>query len=199
MKRIDLTLILGMFFAIILTSFAGIAAEADEIRSQVLRLHILAHSDDENAQQLKYAVRDRILAEGAHVFAGEDFSAARALALQELPRFEHLAQEIITEFGYTYTASAGLVNMHFDTSFYYSAATPAGMYDAVRITIGDGSGQNWWCVMFPPLCLPAASGEAGADVRRSLYQLGEQRYTPRFAVVEFVEDLRNRVQNTVDS
>jgi len=190
MKRMDLTLILGMFFAIVLTSFAGIAAEADELRAQVLRLHILAHSDDDNAQQLKYAIRDRILAEGANVFAGEDFNAARALALQELPQFERLAQDVIAEFGYTYTASARLVNMHFDTAFYSNAATPAGMYDAVRIVIGEGVGQNWWCVMFPPLCLPAASGDAGADVRRTLYEFGEQRYTPRFAVVEFVEGLR---------
>jgi len=194
MKRIDLTLLLGLFIAVVLTSFSGFAAEAESVRGQVLRLHILANSDDESDQALKYAIRDRILAESADVFAGENPAEARRLAARELTRFERIARQVIAESGYTYSASASIVNMYFSTTVYDGVVAPAGWYDAVRITIGEGSGQNWWCIMFPPMCLPAASGEQCREVRQSLGQLGQPghpRYTPRFAVIELVEDLRN--------
>ena len=191
MKRMDLTLLLGMFIAVMLTSLSAFTADAGELREQMLRLHILANSDDAGDQELKYAIRDRILAESAGVFAGEDPRMARQLALQKLPHFEQIAEQVIAERGHTYTASARFVNMHFATTFYDDAAAPAGWYDTVRITVGDGSGQNWWCIMFPPMCLPAASGEAGAEVQLILTELGHPRYTPKFAVVEWVEDLRN--------
>ena len=193
MRRTDITLLLGLLTAIAVSSFTGLAAECEEVRGEVLRLHIIPNSDSAADQMLKYAIRDRILIDAADIFAGQDSTGAKELAAQRLGELERIADEVIAEHGYTYKSSAVIVNMYFATREYDGGlAAPAGRYDAVRIIIGEGGGQNWWCIMFPPMCLPAAAGEPAERIEDKLEEIGELRYTPKFAVVEWVESVRNR-------
>ena len=190
MKRIEYALLIGIIFAVALSGITGFAAECEELRGEVLRLHIIAGSDSDDDQRLKYLVRDCILAEGAELFEGADSTAARELAHEQLPRIEALARGVLRENGRSDDVSARLVNMYFGTRKYGDMLVAAGWYDALRITIGEGEGENWWCVMFPPMCLPAAAADSD-ELCGQLEELGQEKFIPRFAVLELAEQARN--------
>ena len=195
LRRFDFAILIGIIFAIAVSSFGAFAGESARIREEVLRLHIIASSDSESDQELKLAVRDAVLSERPELFAGGATKAeARELALVHLPEIERIAADKIVRRGYGYPVRAEVVNMHFATRQYEGFILPAGRYDAIRITIGRGEGQNWWCIMFPPMCIPAAS-PSGHQLEEQLAYLGQTpRYRVGFAVVELVENLRDRIQ-----
>jgi stage II sporulation protein R len=190
-KRFEYALLIGLIFSAALANFSGFASEWEGLRGEVLRLHILANSDSGADQALKYAVRDRILAECGGLFAGLSPAQARKIAEGRLPELERLAARVIAEHGATYSVSARLVRMRFPTRVYGGVAVAAGYYDAVRIVIGGGGGQNWWCVMFPPMCLPAAAPPEPGSAQEQLEDLGEPRYIPKLALLELIEQLTN--------
>ena len=192
MKRIEYALLAGIIFAVAISGITGFAGEYDELRGDMLRLHILASSDSDEDQALKYEIRDRILAESSGLFAGKNPAEAREFAKGYLPRLESLALEVLGENGRSDTVNASLVNMYFGTRRYGETIVAAGWYDAVRITIGEGEGQNWWCVMFPPMCLPAAADEAG-ELCVKLETMGQKKFIPRFAVIELAEKAQNHL------
>jgi len=194
MKRIELAVLIGIVTAVLLASFTSFAQECSRIRGEVLRLHVLANSDSEEDQELKLAVRDAVL-EGT----GEIFTQAPGKAFVQETAQEHLelvrsiAQAVVDSRGYDYTVQVAIVNMYFETRTYQAATLPAGHYDALRITIGKGEGRNWWCVMFPPMCIPAASGQEGQELEAQIASLGQQpQYEPKFAVVELWESIADR-------
>ena len=195
LRRSDLAILIGIIFGVAMSSFGEFAGESARIREEVLRLHIIASSDSERDRELKLAVRDAVLNERPELFAGGTTKAeARELALVHLPEIERIAAGEIARRGYDYPVRAEVVNMHFATRQYEGFILPAGRYDAIRITIGEGEGQNWWCIMFPPMCIPAAS-QSGHPLEEQLAYLGQApRYRAGFAVVELVESLRNRAQ-----
>ena len=170
-----------------------------EVRGDVLRLHVIAASDSEADQAVKLLVRDAVLAEGAAVFDGSVTADEAQQRLSPfLGRLEKAADRVLRENGRPYTATAKLVNEYFDVRSYDGVTLPAGRYQALKIVLGEGKGQNWWCVMFPPLCLPAAGSEEdayavfggdGAKVVR-----GEPEYEIRFKIVEIVEKAIERIK-----
>lgn len=149
-------MLLGAALAILLGSFSAFAAECEELPDRLFRLHILANSDSEEDQDLKYALRDYLLEDMKETFTGcvtaED---AKQRAKERLPEITKKAQQFICDSGYDYEITASVENVYFTTRRYGNTVIPAGDYDALRILIGEGKGQNWWCVMFPPLCLGA--------------------------------------------
>ena len=193
MKKIELALAAGLVLSIFLASFTSFAKECDEIRSASLRLHILANSDSADDQALKLRVRDRLLAQSPEMFLPARSKAqAKDMAELKLPQIEDVAREEIQRGGYDYPVKAELVNMHFNTVDYDGFTMPAGRYDAVRVTIGDAGGENWWCVMFPPLCIPPASGEK-LPAEEQIMRLREQpRYEPKLAVLEFFDKISGK-------
>ncbi|MGI6403913.1 MAG: stage II sporulation protein R [Oscillospiraceae bacterium] len=190
MKRWELSLIIGMITAVIFTSFGAFGAECRQVSQQVLRLHVLANSDSPQDQALKLKVRDAVLAGTAGLFeTGSDKEALMALTQEHLQEIESIAANTLRENGFYDGVRAELVHMYFETRDYQDITMPAGYYDAVRLTIGAGKGQNWWCVMFPPMCIPAASASP-LPLEEQLAHLGEEtQYVPRFAVVELIESL----------
>jgi stage II sporulation protein R len=173
-------------------SFSGFAAESAYIRAKTLRLHILANSDTAEDQALKLAVRDRIIAETGELFsanlARED---AKEQIRQRMPQIQRIAMDEIARHGYNYSVNIELVNMFFTTRTYDGVTLPAGKYDALRVVIGAGEGQNWWCVLYPPLCLPAAGGsieEVLDEGERGVVE-SSPKYEVRFKVVELWEGL----------
>lgn len=175
-----------------------VTGECADVRSRVVRLHILANSDSQEDQELKLQVRDAVL-QAADSKIGEASDKEEALLCLEgdLSALETAAQQTVAKAGYTYPVKAELCRMYFTTRTYGAVTLPAGMYEAVRMTIGEGKGHNWWCVVFPPLCLGSASGGqtlesvlTPAEVR--LVNSG-QKYRLRFKCIEWVEALLQRM------
>jgi stage II sporulation protein R len=163
---------LGLVITICITAITSFAKEYEDIQENVLRLHILANSDSEADQVLKLKVRDAVLAATEDVFAvNGGTSGAAVMVAENLDIIYSAAIEEIRANGYDYDVEVALVDMVFDARVYDVSGKdftmPEGEYTAVRVTIGEANGKNWWCVMFPPLCLPAVSENADAVMSES--------------------------------
>lgn len=135
-----------------------------EIYDDTLRLHILANSDTSEDQALKLDIRDRILRKyGALLKMGNSIAEAKESVELLLPEIESDAKLWISELGYDYDVNATLSVEWYETRKYESFTLPAGYYSSLRVIIGEGAGQNWWCVMYPPLCMEMASESAPPD------------------------------------
>ena len=189
MKTITKALISG-FIISIFCSFLGFFGRCDSISNKVFRLHIIANSDSAEDQSLKLRVRDRILNDlGIDLASSSDIIDAEKIAEEKLGEVESIAKDEILKNGYEYDVKAQIVHMYFSTRYYGDITMPAGYYDALRITIGEAKGKNWWCVMFPPMCLPAA--ESYEELEKVL-DSGEidildsgEKYVLEFKAVEF--------------
>lgn len=133
-----------------------------EIPEEAIRLRILANSDDPRDQWLKRQVRDAVLQEmESWVDQPKRIEDARRMIRNRLPRFQEIADEIVRRNGYDYSVKVDYGKVPFPTKLYGNRVYPAGEYEAVRIVIGKGEGDNWWCVLFPPLCfIDMESGDA---------------------------------------
>ncbi|NLA57706.1 MAG: stage II sporulation protein R [Firmicutes bacterium] len=151
------TLLLG-FFAVHVTSNTLSVEEAFNVES-LIRLHVVANSDSPFDQDLKLKVRNAILAETGHLFAG---ITTKAQAWEQLQLHKDVvqavAQEAVNRSGKNYPVEVQLGTYAFPEKTYGSMLVPAGDYQAVKVVIGAGKGSNWWCVLFPPLCLMEGAG-----------------------------------------
>lgn len=187
-------LLAGMILTLFLSSAQAFADTCDPIREEVLRLHILADSDSEEDQQVKLAVRDKLLS--LHLFDTDDVNSrleAEQAAQENLVKIKAAAQQEVYAQGHTDQVEAEIVRMYFSTRVYDTVTLPAGYYDAVRITIGSGEGHNWWCVLYPQLCIPAASEEEDtlSDVLTEEEEeiVTEDGYEVKFFLVELYESV----------
>lgn len=141
------------------------AIASGQIPQEAIRLRILANSDSPADQAVKRVVRDEIVkAMNGWVTGPQTIEEARQTILAHMPEIKKIAADVLASRGFTYGSDAELGIVPFPTKMYGSEMYPAGDYEAVRITLGAGSGQNWWCVLFPPLCfIDGASGEAAAS------------------------------------
>ena len=198
LKVFEIALLAGLavFF---LTGFLALRAQ-DRLADKVVRLHVLANSDSEEDQALKLLVRDQVLERAASLLeqAG-DRRQAEMLLRQALPELEEAAAREIAVNGYDYPVTAELVDAAFPTKEYDGFTLPAGEYLALRVVIGQGGGQNWWCVVFPPLCaaasgdVPAAALAAGfTEEEIGLITEEDQGYALRFKAVEWWEALQEK-------
>lgn len=197
MKTIWIKSLAAGLAAAVMLSFGHFEAVCGEIRGEVVRLHVLANSDSEEDQALKLQVRDAVLAEADGLLDGiEDTDAALAAVSQALPRLQSAAQRCLLANSSTQTVQVELCEMYFTTRTYDAGTLPAGWYNALRVTVGEGAGQNWWCVVYPPLCLSAASAPASlSDVLDAeACDVVEQapRYEIRFKLVEWLGGLFGR-------
>ena len=196
MKRWIRALACGLFLCFCL-SLCGFAGECEEIRKSVLRLHVLAPSDSAEDQALKLKVRDAVVAASAGMLDGsENAAGAAALAEQQLARLRDIAQQTVYAEGYDYPVTAKRCRMYFTTRRYGNVTLPAGQYEAVRFVIGEGEGQNWWCVLFPPLCVSAATeykstADVLTDTQEEIVE-HPSRYRVRLKIVEWWEELCER-------
>lgn len=124
-----------------------------DIASSVFRLHVIANSDSKEDQDLKYKVRDNLL-KYMNKICKDCTSKEDAISLVEKNKdiFKQIALDTIRNEGFSYDVNINIGNFEFPTKNYGDISLPAGLYDALRVEIGEAKGQNWWCVMFPPLC-----------------------------------------------
>lgn len=185
---------LGIVFSAAFGSFQVFANKCADVRDDVLRLHIPANSDSDEDQAIKLKLRDYILGKyGEELSDFDNAEQAAARAEELLPEISADCDEFLRENGFDYGANAELVTMYFSTREYDKLILPAGEYRALRITLGEGKGQNWWCVIFPQLCLPAVTeSDDNENAENVLESFGKpQKVTVKFAVFEWIEQIFN--------
>lgn len=202
-KTLTLSMAFG-FVTAVLFSFAGFEAKCNNLRQNVLRLHILAQSDSAEDQALKLKVRDRILKETANLFeTAANKEQALKKAAQQLPLLQAIAVNELQKNGCNAAVRVELAKTQFNTRHYADFSLPAGEYDAVRILIGEAKGQNWWCVLFPAICVPAAENqqELEKSVAPGAAQIAKnaEEYKIAFKAVEIYEKLAEKWQQKFGS
>ena len=197
MKKKEWVVLIACIVSIALSTVVSFGEECYFIRENTLRLHILANSDDATDQQLKLQVRDAVLEQSGFLFSGcETREAMIEAAKQQLPLIQRTAQQVVAQNGSDQQVRVSVTDMFFETRQYDNVILPAGTYTAVRIELGRAQGKNWWCVLYPPLCVEAAcSGftQEEAQISESLLQQNElPKYRVKLAVVEWWESLLRR-------
>ncbi len=178
MNKIILAICLGFLTAVSVV-YTNAQTE-DTIANSVIRLHIRANSNDAEDQELKLKVRDRILKEAGQLFDdAKDIAIAREYTKENLDAITEIAKDEIRKNGYNYNVRTSFGKADFPTKIYGDMTLPAGTYESLVVEIGSGEGENWWCVMFPPLCF-VEEAYAGIDKESEdilIQNLGKDTYS----------------------
>ena len=195
-KKWEIALLLALCATMIWGAWA--VQRQDALAQKMIRLHVIANSDSDADQTLKLQVRDKVLDYTTGILQrAKDMEDAQTQLRDALGRIENIARREIVNRGYDYPVTAQLASTEFPLKEYDGFSLPAGEYMALRLVIGEGAGQNWWCVVYPPLCtadatdLPqtaVAAGLTGDDV--SLITEENTGYVLKFRSVELWEQLR---------
>lgn len=171
--RLLIILLLFITFLIINIKYYA-SAVSNELKENIFRLHIIANSDSNQDQELKLKVRDAII---SYMKELEKKCKTKDdiinIVNSNIKNFEDIANKTIKENGYNYSVNLEIGEFYFPTKYYGNISMPAGIYDALKIKIGDANGQNWWCSLFPPLCFTDISSgivdeEAKANLEENL-------------------------------
>ena len=194
---------LALLLALAVTILWGAASlgQQEELGRKVIRLHVIANSDSPEDQALKLRVRDRVLARAQEILEqSADMEQAEQALTAALPELTREARETLAAEGCAQPVQARLEPAEFPTKDYDGFSLPAGKYLALRVIIGQGAGQNWWCVVFPPLCttaaadVPAAALSAGlSEGEVALITEADEGYVLKFKTVELWEKLKARL------
>ena len=177
-KRFSLVVFL-LFIYIIICAFSYVNAVSTNIQESVFRLHVIANSDSPEDQNLKYTVRDAVL---EYINLKSESASSKneviAIASENIDKIQKIAQETIYKNGFNYSVKLSIGNFSFPTKTYGDISFPAGFYDALKIEIGEAKGQNWWCVMFPPLCfVDVTSGIVPEESKETIKEnLSQEEY-----------------------
>ena len=190
MTKQELSVLLGLLFAVVFSVCAQDIKAAEDIRQNTLRLHIIANSNSTADQTVKLGVRDDILKSEYTVFSdAENFDTALKNTRDNLEEIEEAVNAFLAECGAGYNARCTLENYHFDTKQYNGFALPKGEYTALTVRLGKAEGKNWWCVVYPALCSQSCGDIA---LENSTDFIKTEKITARFKVVEIFENIRYR-------
>ncbi len=197
--KIQLSILLSLIICFVgnISSFSN---QCDGIRDKMLRMHVIANSDSTEDQNIKLKVRDAVLLKGKEIFDGSvTVDEALDKISPHIDMLEVTAKEVIINEGFDYDVQVTVQKEYFKTRTYDNSVTlPAGYYTAVKVVIGEGKGQNWWCIMFPPMCLPAAEAECNIeDVlnynENNIVSSGN-KYKFKFKIVEICEEFYKKIK-----
>lgn len=176
--RIFIILLLLSVF-ILISAISYVDAVSNNISEGVFRLHVIANSDSKEDQELKLKVRDELLSY-MNIISKDSKNKQEAMqvANDHKEEFIKIAEKVIKENGYNYKVNIQIGKADFPTKYYGDITLPAGTYDALKVQIGDAKGQNWWCVMFPPLCfVDVSTGIVPDNSKQELKQsLNDEEY-----------------------
>lgn len=180
-KIIAMSAVVGLLLTCVIAARTYVYSETtqSDIARNVIRFHVLAHSDSDEDQALKQKVRDGVLQTFKQALnASNSVEETRQFLTSHLDEIKSCAESIIRENGYDYPVSASVTKDFFPTKVYGDVVFPPGDYEALRIVIGNGEGRNWWCVMFPPLCyVDITRGIVSEDGKQQLkLNLPEEEY-----------------------
>ena len=190
----------ALLLAFGLTLTVGVWASASEsaLADRVLRLHVIANSDSDSDQARKLLVRDAVLARAAQILDGvSDRQSAEAALAPHLDELARAGEEALARTGTPDSVTVTLADQWFPTKEYDGFSLPAGQYRALKVTIGEGKGRNWWCVVFPPLCLasvsergvPSAAEGVLSEDQIALITGQDGGYVLKFRLIEWWQEL----------
>ena len=211
MKRETICLIIACLISFILTAgimnwrmeivHAELSDTQQSLAKEVFRFHVIAESDSANDQKIKLKVRDAVLKYmKAHMTRAErrDAKATKAWTLTHKKELTDTADKILKKEKVSYRAKAEVTTCYFPDKRYGDIIFPEGNYEALRIVLGKGNGHNWWCVLYPPLCVPAAEPQETMDDVLNQQELevvnSDPKYEVRFAVLEWWEKLKQNME-----
>ena len=183
-------LLIPTFIILITTIFiSAMPTEADAaIYEDTVRLHILANSDSEEDQTLKIKLRDEILTTyGKTLSTFDSVDEAKTELSEKILEIKEFSDAKLREFGYDYTTEVTLTREWYDTRDYGEFSLPRGYYTSLRVIIGEGEGQNWWCIMFPPLCLDASVSAPKYTEQEEV--LITKKYNVKFKLLELISEI----------
>lgn len=185
-KSLCVALILTMLFSVL-----PFEASCQEIRKDVFRLHILANSDTDKDQSLKLKVRDAVLEYTEKLYKNSNTKEeAEILTSKNLQNIANVAKQVIVDNGYNYNVTCQIEDVYFNTRTYENVTMPSGTYRALQIKIGNAKGKNWWCVMYPSLCVGASTDYKALDDKlndKEYDTLVNEKTQYKFKIVEIYE------------
>ncbi len=192
------SLLLGLIFSGICDGFIA----AENVSDKSLRLHILAQSDSTEDQAVKLLVRDKLLSCGAEILEGsENANEAAEKVIANKDYLISVADKILEENGFSYKTDIVIEEEYYETRQYENIRLPAGKYLSCKVILGNGEGKNWWCIMFPPLCIPAATKKTDDSIYSVYKENGVNLVTEhggyeiKFRIVELIEELINEIRS----
>ena len=196
MKKRIISLVLLGISVLTVTACAALQAQSQRMAEKIIRLHVVANSDSDVDQAVKLRVRDAVLREAQNVLS--DASDAKQAIAAQLPALEAAANAELRRQGSGDTACVSFRRELFPTRDYDTFSLPSGMYQSLRVTIGEGAGHNWWCVIFPSLCVPAtpdgfadaAAAGGFSDAEIGLMTRANGAYTVKFRSLELLQALK---------
>ena len=191
MKKRIISLVLLGISVLTVTACAALQAQSQRMAEKIIRLHVVANSDSDVDQAVKLRVRDAVLREAQNVLS--DASDAKQAITAQLPALEAAANAELRRQGSGDTACVSFPTRDYDTF-----SLPSGVYQSLRVTIGEGAGHNWWCVIFPSLCVPAttdgfvdaAAAGGFSDAEIGLMTRANGAYTVKFRSLELLQALK---------
>lgn len=190
-SKVKMVIILSflLFLYTTICAFSYAQNISTDISNSVFRLHVIANSDSKEDQNLKYKVRDTLLKHMKELCCDcKNKDEAIKIVKEHLEEFKQIALQTINDNGYSYNININIGNFEFPTKEYGDISLPAGFYDALKVEIGEAKGQNWWCVMFPPLCFIDVT--SGVVPEESKKQLENDLSEEEFALVSEDSDIK---------
>lgn len=196
-KTLKIFVPLFLVFVFMFSYIAPFIETSENISDQVFRLHILANSDSAEDQQLKLKVRDEILKKSETVFAfSNSLEETIELCKNNIALFQQTAEQCLKDNGSDYEVKVYVDKEYFNTREYDEITLPSGIYNALKIEIGQGKGHNWWCVMFPAICLSSVTDdELNKYLSEDEQKLvnSDSKYEVRFKIVEIYEKVKSKI------
>ncbi len=179
---------------LVVVSITPTITMSESISQKVFRLHILANSDSQEDQQLKLRVRDKILQESEEMFSScNSVDEAINISRESIDKLKNISRQVIAYYNYDYDVRAYVTKEYFETREYDNFTLPAGIYDCLKIEIGQGKGHNWWCVMYPSVCISGCTDDFDLTLTEDEKQLIESdNYVIKFKVVEIYEKIKSK-------
>ena len=188
---------ISLLVALCVTFCTGLFAKAEQTRlsSELIRLHVIANSDSESDQAVKLKVRNSVLEVLTPLLDGvTNVSEAENIIKNELPQLSRVAETNLWRNGKYYSAKAEICWENYPTRHYDGFSLPAGDYISLKVILGEGKGHNWWCVVFPPLCMTSVEDEETfsglSKETEKLITVDGNEYRVKFRIIELYEDLK---------
>lgn len=169
---------------------------SNDISHKVLRLHILANSDTQADQELKLKVKDNLLKDTAYIFENcNSLDESIVTAKNNIDLFQKSAERTLKNCNSDYSVKVYVDNEFFDIREYNDFTLPSGNYNTVKVVIGEGKGHNWWCVMYPTVCISACTNDFDKVLTKEEKQLiTSKKYIPKFKALEIINKLKNKIK-----
>lgn len=194
-KKIAVFVPVFLAFILFICSFVPWITTGESISNKVLRLHIIANSDSDYDQNVKLKVRDEVLKLSGDMFADcKTLEDAKNVSQNNIDLIQSVANKTLSSLGCSETATVAVAKEYFSTRIYDDFTLPAGIYDSIKIVIGNGEGHNWWCVMFPQVCLSGCTKDLEDDLtNEEIKMIHSKDYIVKFKAVEIYEKLKYKI------